>query len=370
MEGGLYLVRSVAGLHVLSAAEAGLDVCPVKIIPSNKHNRSLLGQSRDSKRDSERLSRRESVKSKVAHSFLDIGSSIGSVGSRVVKTLREGGSTTKFFGGTVGSGVEIAEDDGDGFDSDDELKEKERNDLYNDGKLPIRRSSSFRRGTATSRASFSSLPIIGEREVLDTEAIERGERNALIDLFKALEGEKWRRKSSWCSDKPLDEWEGVKCVSGRVEEIKLTNNMLRGTIPESIQNLAMLKRLMLAENFIQGPLPDALGQCSSLEGIWLNDNEIGGELPSGMGHLLGLQQLNLSENSVTGMLPASWKRLSNIESIVLWGNQLSGRLPWVIADEAPMLRYLDMRNNSFGEEDKDTIQATFGAQVPAHNLSL
>jgi hypothetical protein len=216
----------------------------------------------------------------------------------------------------------------------------------------------------------ASLPIVGEHDELDTEADEKQEREALINLWTTLDGKGWRRSQNWCSDKPLGEWEGIKTVSGRVEEIKLTNNTLRGSIPASIEKLVLLKRLLLAENFVQGPIPEAIGKCTNLEVIMLNDNEITGDLPASMSCLHKLQQLNVSENSITGTIPASWRRLANVESIVLWGNQLSGSLPWTTGQQAPKLRYLDLRNNRFRDEEKEGIRLTFGEQVPAHNLSI
>jgi hypothetical protein len=240
--------------------------------------------------------------------------------------------------------------------------------------VPIRVSGGSRRrhkvSAKTRRSTAPDLPIIGEDEEVDPEADEQQERDALVGMWHALDGENWRRSGNWCSDKPLEEWEGVKIASKRVVELKLVNNMLRGPIPPSIAKLVMLKRLLLAENFIEGPLPDALSRCSNLEIITLNDNEIAGELNSSMAKLQQLQQLNLSENSITGRIPASWARLTSLERIVLWGNQLSGRLPWMTGDEAPMLRYLDLRNNNYEEGDKACIRATFGEQIPSHNLSL
>jgi hypothetical protein len=230
--------------------------------------------------------------------------------------------------------------------------------------VPMR--PSFRR----SRVSSSSMLVIEEYEEVDQEAITQQEREALTDLFSALDGESWKQSTNWCSDLPLDEWYGIKVVSDRVEEIKLVNNRMRGRIPKSISKLGKLKQVRMSENFICGEIPEALGECIALEGIWFNDNELSGELPSSIADLNQLRQLNLSENGITGTFPSCWKRLVALESIVMWGNRLSGGIPWQAVDQAPVLRYLDLRNNSLQDRDKERIVEVFGEQIPSHNLSL
>jgi hypothetical protein len=256
----------------------------------------------------------------------------------------------------------------DELDSDEEPAEEQKwESKQEEVKARSKRNSqrpSFR------RSSLSSMPVIGEDQTVDHEASVEQEREALIDLFSALDGKNWKTKDNWCSDMPLEDWHGIKIVSGRVEEINLVNNRMRGVIPESIESLEMLRKLKMDENFLSGKIPEALGRCTALEGIWLNDNELTGELPESMVDLNQLRQLNLSENGLTGSFPENWADLSSIESIVIWGNRLSGRLPWNYASEAPGLRYLDLRNNKFKEEEKDVIMEVFGKHIPSHNLSL
>ena len=36
------------------------------------------------------------------------------------------------------------------------------------------------------------------------------DREALIDFYKATNGDNWKNNENWCSDKPLKEWYGIK----------------------------------------------------------------------------------------------------------------------------------------------------------------
>ena len=65
---------------------------------------------------------------------------------------------------------------------------------------------------------------------------------------------------------PISEWEGVTTDgNGRVTELKLTENQLRGEIPPELGNLASLTRLLLWQNQLTGEIPPGLGNLSNLE---------------------------------------------------------------------------------------------------------
>ena len=45
------------------------------------------------------------------------------------------------------------------------------------------------------------------------EGQHKREREALIAIYKALDGDNWDYNDNWCSDKPLSEWEGVHTLT-------------------------------------------------------------------------------------------------------------------------------------------------------------
>lgn len=55
------------------------------------------------------------------------------------------------------------------------------------------------------------------------------DRDALVALYNATEGGRWRRNKNWNTDAPLSEWHGVKVNDqGRVVELSLSRNNLQG----------------------------------------------------------------------------------------------------------------------------------------------
>ena len=68
------------------------------------------------------------------------------------------------------------------------------------------------------------------------------DREALVALYEAAGGPDWASSEGWLSDAPLSDWHGVGTdENGRVVEIDLGGNGLKGTIPPKIEHLTELK---------------------------------------------------------------------------------------------------------------------------------
>lgn len=107
------------------------------------------------------------------------------------------------------------------------------------------------------------------------------EREALIALYKATNGDNWTNNTNWCSDKPVSEWYGISAHNNptRVMTINLMNNNLCGTIPDGIGNLSSLIGLYLSANHLTGEIPNSICELTSLESLGLDHNDLIGKIP-------------------------------------------------------------------------------------------
>lgn len=84
-------------------------------------------------------------------------------------------------------------------------------------------------------------------------SIPAEEIKSLLDLYEALDGDKWRRRHGWKQPTMDPEtWFGVEVMMGHVIAIELPANELRGKLPTSIDKLTYLRVLDLSKNSIHG----------------------------------------------------------------------------------------------------------------------
>ncbi len=135
-------------------------------------------------------------------------------------------------------------------------------------------------------------------------SIPSTEKQALIDLYNALDGNQWAEP--WDLTKPVSNWKGVTVINNTVVAIKLTNNNLKGVLPESIGDLTNLRVLNLHKNQIEGNIPSSIGNLNTLIHLNLSLNNLQGNIPNEITHLKNLEYLYLFFNDFTGslMLPA------------------------------------------------------------------
>ena len=115
------------------------------------------------------------------------------------------------------------------------------------------------------------------------------DREALVALYNATDGENWDNIDNWLSDAPLSEWHGVTTNDdGRVTVLFLFDNDLIEEIPAELGSLSNLSELRLQDNDLSGEIPAELGSLANLEWMGLSDNELSGCVPSSLEDQLGL----------------------------------------------------------------------------------
>ena len=154
------------------------------------------------------------------------------------------------------------------------------------------------------------------------------DREALVELYGALDGENWTNSTNWLTERPIREWHGVtNDASGRVTGLMLEGNELTGEMPAGLGSLSNLKRLEFSNNQLTGEIPTELGNLSSLEILVLDSNLLNGEIPTELGSLSSLRRLELGMNRITGEIPAELGNLTSLEVLILDANGLSGEIP-------------------------------------------
>ena len=112
--------------------------------------------------------------------------------------------------------------------------------------------------TATPSSTPTALPTATPE--LTATPIRDTDREALVAIYNATNGEFWARRQNWLSNAPIGTWYGVTAnASGRVAELNLSENQLAGEIPSELGNLASLQELSLWGNGLSGEIPSELG---------------------------------------------------------------------------------------------------------------
>ncbi|XP_050365674.1 probable inactive receptor kinase At5g67200 [Argentina anserina] len=123
------------------------------------------------------------------------------------------------------------------------------------------------------------------------------------------------------------QWQGVKCVQGRVVRFILPSFRLRGTLAaDTLTRLDQLRVLSLHNNSLSGPVPD-LSSLSNLKSLFLSLNSFSGSFPPSIFTLHRLRALDISRNNFTGPIPVLVTRLDRLNSLHLEFNRFNGSFP-------------------------------------------
>ena len=142
-------------------------------------------------------------------------------------------------------------------------------------------------------------PNCPEKERVDQE------RNALIAIYEATDGDNWHKKDNWLSGVPLGYWHGVQTDEcGNVIALSLFRNNLNGSIPDEIASLSLLQSLGLSDNSLSGQIPATLGSLPTLYNLHLHSNNLSGTVPDTLGRSVPLTRMSISGNELEGCIPS------------------------------------------------------------------
>ena len=196
-------------------------------------------------------------------------------------------------------------------------------------------------------ASFSmALASVGGMgsETVHAQTNARLDREVLEIFYRSTGGDNWDDNTNWLSARPIGEWHGVTVdAAGRVTELWLSWNGLRGEMPSELGDLTKLRVLNLDfNNWLSGPIPSELGNLSNLEILSLRQNQMSGEIPPELGNLSNLGILDLFSNDLNGRIPPQLGNLANLEILSLGQNEWTGGIPSEL-ESLKNLRLLNIR---------------------------
>lgn len=164
------------------------------------------------------------------------------------------------------------------------------------------------------------------------------QRWSLAVLYLELNGPNWLNGSEdWMGNTSYCKWlrdnnQGSCNSEFLVENLDLSDNNLRGTLPKEIANLgSSMTRMVLDRNDISGPLPKQFGRLRSLVSLDFTRCDLTGTVPPELGNLQSLAVLGLGRNDLTGTIPTQVGNLTNLVYLGLERNDVSGTIPTELA---------------------------------------
>ena len=192
------------------------------------------------------------------------------------------------------------------------------------------------------------------------------DRAALVALYEATLGRGWTNSTNWLTGTPMGDWFGVYTDSlGRVTQLSLQSNALRGPIPSELGNLTTLQGLYLIGNGLTGSIPPELGNLANLISLSLWDNALTGSIPPELGKLASLTNLSLGGNELTGSIPPELGNLTRLERLSFRSNALTGSIPPELGNLANLIS-LSLWDNAL----TGSIPPELGKLASLTNLSL
>ncbi|EOA38733.1 hypothetical protein CARUB_v10010875mg [Capsella rubella] len=132
-----------------------------------------------------------------------------------------------------------------------------------------------------------------------------------------------------------------------LNEIYFSNiKNIKGSFPQYLFKLPMLKYVYIQNIRLSGPLPTNIGALSQLEHLDLQGNHFTGPIPISISNLTQLTRLNLGGNRFSSTIPNIFKSIKELGYLNLSGNRFSGELPPSIASLARNLWALSVSQNN------------------------
>ncbi|MDT0295800.1 T9SS type A sorting domain-containing protein [Mesonia ostreae] len=154
--------------------------------------------------------------------------------------------------------------------------------------------------------------------------VPASERNALIAIYNALDGDNWDNNQNWNTTAPVDTWEFVNTsmINGQEHVVSLNfgyNSDLSGSFPPEFTDLTELKLFIASNGSLTGSIPNNLGDLTKLETFGVDNNQLTGSIPASIANCTQLTALALRNNFLSGNIP-DLTGLPNLDIFWIPGN--------------------------------------------------
>ena len=207
----------------------------------------------------------------------------------------------------------------------------------------------------------------------------KNERQVLLDMYRLLDGKKWKKKWDVESKNVLQNhsfhcnWHGILCdnTTNHVLAIHLPNNNLHGELTTKFNILQFLVSLHIGSNSIRGKfdkivaamprhllrldlafseiygkIPKNIAErIPLLSKLQSSATYLVGEIPESIGDLIHLGVLSIGETQLKGSIPHTISRLTNLWFLDFQGLDIKGDLSSFC--NLRELRYLHLSSNEF-----------------------
>ena len=130
--------------------------------------------------------------------------------------------------------------------------------------------------------------------------------------------------------------------SSSLEVLRVSGNLLNGSIPSSWSKLKGLEAIDLSNNNLSGDIPKNWNDLYQLD---LSKNKLSSGIPWWMCSISSLRQLMLGDNNLIEELSSSLQNGTRLYSLDLGNNKFSGVIPKWIGERMSSLEQLRLRGN-------------------------
>eukprot|EP00566_Odontella_aurita_P003004 CAMPEP_0113567934 /NCGR_PEP_ID=MMETSP0015_2-20120614/23555_1 /TAXON_ID=2838 /ORGANISM="Odontella" /LENGTH=985 /DNA_ID=CAMNT_0000470391 /DNA_START=155 /DNA_END=3112 /DNA_ORIENTATION=+ /assembly_acc=CAM_ASM_000160 len=138
-----------------------------------------------------------------------------------------------------------------------------------------------------------------------------------------------------------------------IAEMPMYDNLLTGSLPESLGKLEYASFVSFGSNMLLGTLPSAIRDMWSLEIFEAMGNQLTGTIPTFLGDIPNIIALGLGHNKFNGTIPPQIFRPPTLLGVSVEGNDLTGTIPLI---ESPSFLGLSAHSNRL----EGTVPASLG----------